>query len=272
MTTQALHAPPIGAINPVNANGWQYEPQDLIAPSDLPLNRINQLVYGDFGCGKTTYAATAPNCLLVESERGEASLRTPFHPLDPRSRIKYVNSWDDMRDIYQRLRGGDYQGFESVMIDSLSDLQEKCLFEVMAAEEVKNPKRPKGVPQRNDYQIVTNTMRRMMIRFRDLDKNVIFVAQYRNDKANDFGGGGSASRPIRAELTPAVYKGIAGYVDILSYMTTYPEVYDGRPTGRMQYALITADPSMQYSVKSRYRLPPYIIDPTFQKVVEAIGA
>lgn len=261
-----LHAPPMGVM--------QGQAQtDLIDPRELPLSRVNQLVYGDFGSGKTTYAATWPNCLLVESEHGEAALRNPIHPLDPRSRIRYVNSWDEMREVYQRLRGGDYAGFESVMIDSLSDLQEKCLFEVMAEEERKNPNRPKGVPQRNDYQKVTNLMRRMMIRFRDLDKNVIFVAQYRNDRSTEFGGGGTASRPIRADMTPAVYKAIAGYVDILSYMVQYAQVgADGRPTGRMEYALIFQDPSMQFSVKTRYRLPPYIVNPTYQSVIAAIEA
>lgn len=265
---QPLHAPPIGVITSTQPFG-----DELIDPSSLGLDRIKQLVYGDFGEGKSTYGATAPFCLFLSAESGEAALRKPWSPIDPRSRIYRVQVWDQMREVYQRIRTNwnGWNAFESIVVDSLSDLQEKCLFETMAEAEAKDPKRPKGVPQRNDYQIVTNKMKRMAVRFRDLDKNVIFIAQYRNDRAMEQAGG-TTSRSVRADLTPAVYKGVAGYVDILSQIKSFPQIdaRTGQPTGKMDRVMIFQDTSMQVAVKTRYRLPPYIINPTFQKLVDAI--
>lgn len=242
----------------------------LIDPADLRPDQVKMLLYGDMGQGKTTLAATAPHCLMLSVEGGEQSLSNPAHPLDPRSRIHRVYSMDDLRAALWWIQTNQYGfgEFESVVIDSLTDVQERCLSEIMIREEAKNPSRKKGRPQQQDWQETTYVMRRMASAYRDLPKHVIFVALYRKDGQMD-GMGGSSSRPVRAQLSPSVYQGVAGYVDITAYMTTAPlRDAAGQPTGKAAYYLILEDPNNQISVKKRWRqLPPWIQDPTFSKLL-----
>lgn len=244
---------------------------ELIDPGQLALTGAKMLVYGDVGQGKTSFAATAPNCLFVSVEAGEAALRHPPHPLDPRTKIVRIETFDQMRQLYYMVRTNQngFGEFDSIVIDSLSDLQDKCLFEVMARAEAKDPKRPKGRPQRDDWQEVAYTLRRMCMRFRDLPKHVIMTALYRQDTPQT---GFAVARAVRASLSPAVYKAISAYVDILAYLIAIPERnQEGQPTGRFIRRLVLQDPTMQVHTKVRYPLPSFIDNPTFEKLANAIN-
>lgn len=250
-------------------------PPPLVAPHELDLNRLNMLVFGDFGQGKTTFAGTFPNCLFLSVEGGDIALREmpTTHQIDPRTRIHRIRTMDDMRQAYAWIASGAWGGFDSIVIDSLSDLQDKALYEVMARRESRNPNSPKGQPQQRDWQEVTITLRRMAMLFRDLPKNVVFTTLYRNDKNPQTVGGYAGSRPIRAELSPSVYKAVAAYVDIVGFLQQYPVIGpNGQPTGVTQRYMIFDDPTQTYAVKKRFvSLPSYIINPTYQSLIQAIG-
>lgn len=242
----------------------------LIAPADLTPDRVKMLVYADVGQGKTAFAATCPNALYVSVEGGEATLMQPPHAIDPRTRIFRATQWEDMRTVYVNLRDRTWP-FESVIIDTITDLQDKALFEVMAREEAKDSKRPKGRPQRNDYQEVANMMRRMMMRYRDLPLHVIFVAHYQDDRAGNPNPGTVSSRAIRAAVMPNVYKALSAYVDIMGFMVKVPETTpDGRPTGKINYTMVFEDPTRTFQAKTRFRLPQFIQNPTFPDLLALI--
>lgn len=244
----------------------------LVDPASLQLDRVKLLVYGDVGAGKTSFAATAPNCLIISVEGGEAALWRPPMPLHPGTRIVRVGQFSDMRLLYSslRMRSPGYELFESVVIDSGSDLQDLCLYEVMARAERSNPKRPKGRPVRDDWQEVTNTLRRMIRRYRDLPLHLIITALYRNDKAIEQPGG-AASRGVRAEFSPAVWRAISAYVDIIGYMVEAP-IRDaaGQPTGRTVHQMWLSDPTFTFSTKTRYKLPSHLDNPCFADLLSAI--
>lgn len=245
----------------------------LINPATMVADRIKMLVYGDIGQGKTTFGFTAPNCLMISVEGGETALIRSALAYDPRSRILRVRTMDELRRAYHMIAtNADGLGeFDSYFIDSLTDIQDKALFEEITA----NPKRKRtapGSPSQEDWQSVTLTMRQMVMRFRDLPKHVIFSALYRNDKNPQTPGGYAGARSIRAELSPAVYKAVSAYMDIVAYITKQQEVnpQTNQPTGRVRRLMVFDDPSMTYSSKSRFSLPPYLEDPTFMKILELI--
>ncbi len=244
----------------------------LIDPTALELDRVKLLLYGDVGAGKTSFAATAPNCLIISVEGGEAALWRPPMALYPGTRIVRVQEFADMRTIYQNLRtrAPGYEHFESVDLDSGSDLQDLCLYEVMARAEAINPKRPKGRPQRDDWQEVTNTLRRMIRRYRDLPMHLIITALYRNDRSLEQPGGAS-SRAVRGEFSPAVWRAISAYVDIIGYMVDAPQKSaDGKLMGQSVHQMWLSDPTFTFSTKTRYRLPTHLDSPSFADLLSAI--
>jgi len=245
----------------------------LIDPVDLQPNAVKMLVYGDVGQGKTTFASTAPNCLFISVEAGDIALASNPHAMDPRTRIYRVNSIEMLRETFVWIKTNQYGfgDFDTIVIDSLTDVQDKVLFMVMSREEAKDPRRKKGRPQQQDWQEVTNTLRRMVMNFRDLPKHVIFTALYRNDKSPNTPGGYATSRVVRAELSPAVYKAVSAYMDFVGFLQAYPVLgADGQPTGEMMRYLLFQDPSMVYATKVRIALPPYLENPTFNSFYAAM--
>lgn len=252
----------------------------LIDPAQLQPDRTKLLVYGDIGTGKTAFAATSPNCLFISVESGDITLAAPPNPLDPRTRIVRAHSMADLRQLIYFIisdhvdpeSGLSYGSFESVVIDSLTDVQELCLFEILQREEAKKPDRRKGSPQQQDWQEVTTTMRRFARTMRNLDKHVIFTATYRNDSRPDQPAGGSVgAKPVRAELSPSVWKAVSAYVDYIGYMTAYRNTdAQGRPAEGVSRALVME--STIHAGKSRTPLPDYFVNPTFGAFLEAINA
>lgn len=245
----------------------------LIDPSNLSADAIKMMVYGDVGQGKTTFAATAPNCLFISVEAGEIALAANPHEMDPRTRIVRATSLQDLRNYYWYIKNNmhGFGEFDSVVIDSLTDVQDKVLFEILSREEAKNTRRRRGAPEQRDWMEVTNTIRRMVMNFRDLPKHVIFTALYRNDKSPTGPGGYATSKIVRPEMSPAIYKAVSAYVDFLGYLQAYPEVDENRnPTGNMTRYLVFEDSTLTFSTKYRVRLPAAIPNPTFGMVQQAI--
>ena len=124
---------------------------------------VKVLVYGQAGAGKTTLIKTLPNPVVLSAESGLLSL------VD--SDIPYVEikSLDDLREVYARLTTTpEGQAFESVALDSLSEIAEVCL-----AAEKKVAKDP-----RQAYGEMQDQMSALIRAFRDLPgKNVYFSAK-----------------------------------------------------------------------------------------------
>ncbi len=138
---------------------------------------IKVLIYGNAGMGKTLLAATAPAPVLLSAESGLLSLSkrniervygvdTPGITYDiPVIIIKTV---EDISAAYTWLTTSkDAQGFQTIVIDSISEIAEVILA---------NAK-----PQVKDARLAYGTMMEQMANtvrlFRDQPKNVYFTAK-----------------------------------------------------------------------------------------------
>lgn len=134
---------------------------------------VKVLLYGRNGQGKTRIAATAPKPLLLDvNERGTQSVRN--YP----GFMRRIDRWEDLTYAYWYLREGNHN-FESVILDTLTMAQNMCMRHVLKEAEDRDPNREPSMPDRRTWGKMGELMKPLMLNFRNLDMNVIFVAQER---------------------------------------------------------------------------------------------
>ena len=129
---------------------------------------VKTLVYGAAGTGKTTLIAGMPTPLILSAESGLLSLQG--------SDLAYVevNSVSDLREAYKWLVGSqEAKHFESVALDSISEIAEVCLGE----EQLKTK------DGRAAYGQLGTVMGDVIRAFRDLPLHILLIAKL--DKGAD---------------------------------------------------------------------------------------
>ena len=124
---------------------------------------LNLLVYGQAGAGKTSLIRTLPNPIILSAESGLLSIadaEMPYIEIDSIETLKEAYSWLTQSD--------DAKGFESVALDSISEIGEVCLAgEKKTAKDV-----------RQAYGALAETMGEIIRAFRDLpNRHVYFSAK-----------------------------------------------------------------------------------------------
>jgi len=130
--------------------------------SDVHTNGIKILVYGHAGAGKTTLATTMPKPVIISAEGGLLSIKE--------SNIPYieVSSMEDLKEAYSWLTSPEGQVFDSVILDSLSEIGEVVLIHEKSINK----------DGRAAYGEMAAQMTALIRAFRDLPgKNVLMTAK-----------------------------------------------------------------------------------------------
>lgn len=130
--------------------------------SDVHTNGIKILVYGHAGAGKTTLATTMPKPVIISAEGGLLSIKE--------SNIPYieVSSMEDLKEAYSWLTSSEGQVFDSVILDSLSEIGEVVLIHEKSINK----------DGRAAYGEMAAQMTALIRAFRDLPgKNVLMTAK-----------------------------------------------------------------------------------------------
>jgi len=123
---------------------------------------VKMLVYGHAGSGKTSLIATLPNPVILSAEAGLLSIADANLPFIEIKSIK------DLHEAYQWTTSAESQQFESIALDSISEIAE-----VVLNDEKKLTKDP-----RQAYGALQEQMTEIIRAFRDLpSKNVYFTAK-----------------------------------------------------------------------------------------------
>ena len=122
---------------------------------------VKLLVYGQAGAGKTSLIPTLPNPVILSAEGGLLSIADTNLPFIE------INDLADLREAYQWLtKSKEAEGFESVALDSISEIAEVVLNAEKKA--TKDPRQAYGAMQEQMADIIRG--------FRDLPGKHVYMS------------------------------------------------------------------------------------------------
>lgn len=223
---------------------------------------VRMIVYGSPGVGKTFFTATAydvPECREVLI--GDADRRTAFVKRHyPEIYILPIESVEDTNALYwyAKQREGT---IKTITIDTLTMTQKIFMKRILKDKHTKNPSRyDPDVAQLEDWGKNTEQMRNILLTFRDLKMNVIFVIHSSKDKDESTG-----QILTNIALTPKLSIDACGLVDIIGYMYTKLE-----NDKTVRYMLTQPLPTINAKSSVEDVLPRVIREPRFQHIWDAI--
>ena len=162
----------------------------------LSANGVKVLCYGAAGAGKTSLIQTLPNPIVLSAEGGLLSIQDADLPYIE------INDMATLQEAYKWLtESADAKGFQSVALDSISEIAEVVLNAEKKA--TKDPRQAYGAMQEQMADIIRA--------FRDLSgKHVYFTAKC--EKAQDEQG-----RMLYSPSMPgkSLTQGISYYFDLV---------------------------------------------------------
>lgn len=223
--------------------------------------RVNMLVYGESGVGKTRLAGSADavpalrRVLLIDVEGGTLSLRDVYPDVD----TVRVKSWVEMQSVYDALYSGRYD-FNTIIIDSLTEIQKMSMDGIMRKLVEEYEERSADVPGLREWNINLEQTRKFVRAFRDLPMNTVFTSLVKSDK-NPRTGAIKRKPSLSGKLADEV----AGFLDIVVYM--YAKEIDGE---NKRLLLCTSTEDTVAKDRSN-NLPVTMEDPTMASIWKALN-
>lgn len=206
--------------------------------ADVPKNPYAKImIFGGSGIGKTLASCIAKKALVVNCEGGLLCLekyKDYFEMLG--LDVCKPESMDDLLDLFVMLKDTDH-GYETVILDSLTEIQKMSLEHIMASPKHKGDP---DTPSLQDYGINTNQVRKLVRVFRDLPMHVVFTAL--DIESKDDTDGTLRMMPL---LTPKLQEEVMGYMDIVGYLFMSADE-DGKPVRKL-----LTQPTGKYRAKDR---------------------
>ena len=239
--------------------------------------------YGRAGTGKTTLTGTFPGkTLLIDmNDRGDDSVSDNAKNID----VVDVTSTDELDDIYWLIApGGKWEGkYDNVAIDTVTQLQQIIVSEVVGSKAAKKGKRAGdwGSMTKQDWGAVAGEMKDIITNFRDLEMNVIFLAQDRAVNTGEEDEDSGLDPEIGPRLSPSVNKHLCAAVHVIGNTFIRTRIIKKEVAGKkkpvekekIEYCL-RVGPNSVYTTKVRKArgivLPELIVDPTYEEIMEII--
>jgi hypothetical protein len=142
----------------------------------------NLLIYADSGVGKTVFAGSDDDVLFIAPEdNGTVSAKR----FGSTARKWKIHGWNDISEAYKWLSSLDTIPFNWVVLDSLTEMQDMAMRQILQEGVEINPGRDPDVPQLQDWIPYQNRFMRMVKSFNDLQVNMLYTALQMDEENED---------------------------------------------------------------------------------------
>lgn len=141
---------------------------------------INALVYGDSGVGKTVFGGS-DNVLILAVEDGTQSAARQGSKAD----VWRIKKWDDLADAHDWIDANPGHGYDWIVVDSATEMQQLCMRSILDAAVAENKSRDPDIPALQDWQKYYNMFLRFVSQFNALPVNVLYTATVMRSENED---------------------------------------------------------------------------------------
>jgi len=214
------------------------------------------LVYGRNKTGKTVFASTTEDVLIVDID--EEGTRSALHG----AKVIEVRSFDEVAAVYWYLKAGKHN-HKAVAIDTLTALHAAAIRKVLGEAEDRDPTRERAQPDRRVWGRANQLVNQLVMDFRNLPMHVIFLAQERviEDEEGEEPALHTVNLPAGARGTALGAVGLIGRIFLKER-----QVKGSRKT--KWTAVLLVGPHEQYDTGNRVGLP-HLIPADMGRIIDA---
>lgn len=229
----------------------------------------NWIIYGDSGKGKTVLAGTAENALFLTVESAGTESAKAFGST--------ADEWvtdtaEEFREAYDYLkRGGGCDEFETLIIDSGSEVEEIQWKETLDHAVKGNSNRSLFQPAIQDYQVVGNKMKAIVNQFNRLPINVIYTFQAMRLSVQDADGDDSTLLLplVGSTRNGVISQKVCGMVTLVGCLTV---VAGEGSKSKDERRLWTASSDRMFAKDRHDTFERYVKNPTIPEMFAAVNA
>ncbi len=255
--------------------------EDRIRPVAEVERTASYAFYGRAGSGKTTLAATFPKPILLLDirDKGTDSI-ADVKGID----VLEIESLDDIEDVfYDVLKPGKHK-YKTVIFDTVTEMQKLVMKSVVMGKSKKKVDESRigdwGSMAKRDWGDVAAIMNKWIADFRDLDMEVVFLAQERVKNVDDEEGEDNQLTPeVGAAVMPSIATTLNAAVNVIGntfIRMKRTAVVKGNKKSHKETPVycLRVGPSPVYTTKLRKprsaESPPYIEDASYRDIKDLI--
>ena len=236
-------------------------------------------IYGRSGSGKTTFASTFPKPILLLDVRDQGTDSIMDHD---QLNVKDIESLEELEETYYYLLKYNTEGYKTVIIDTITQLQQVFMEEVTAGKRKNSAVGDWGSMTRREFGDVAALMKEWIHNFRNLTAEgmeIVFIAQERTSVQEEDGTDNMITPEVGPATMPSVAMHLNANVSIIGNSFIRLRKRKVKKNGKeqtiedTQYCL-RVGPSPVYITKIRkpksIEAPAFVEDPTYKDIIDVI--